>query len=618
MHDTFMVTMKLAYRSLALLLPISLLVSEATLAAPNDITRASVDSDEAQSSGDSSDPSISETGRYVAFSSAATSLVASDGNGKSDIFVRDRTAGTTSRVSVATAGTEASGGDSTEPAIGADGRYVVFVSAATNLVASDGNGKKDIFLRDTNLNTTTIISRDTNSGDSDNDSSSPSVSEDGRFVVFASTATDLVASDTNGVSDIFLYDSQAAGNKISRISLDTTADNANGASSAPVISSDGAYIAYESLASDIVASDTLGKKDIFLYNRVAGTTVRISLNADDTQGNADSSSAAISSDGRYIAFDSEATNLVVSDSNSASDIFRYDRQTDTIIRVSLNSSGLQVTGNSFAPAISQDGSVVAFLSDATSLISGDTNNTAADGVFDVFVYDTSDGSITRENITLEEIQRSGTCGNPAIDDDGSVVAFDCEAENLVPTDSNDSTDVFVTDTACPTDSDSDATVDCSDGCPTDATKTAAGVCGCGTAETDTDSDGTLDCDDECDSDASKSEEGSCGCGVADTDSNGNGAADCLDPTASTVPSKPTVVVLRPGGRRNLRVLFPSEFEGVTYKVTLKRNGKVVARRNTTAASLTFRNLSSGRYRVRYKVELGDVESLASQPVTVNL
>jgi len=350
-------------------------------------TRVSVDSEGDEAIGGSSgNPSISSDGRYIAFTSSATNLVASDTNGQRDIFLHDTQNNTTTRVSVVSGGAEAIDGDSNNPSISSDGRYIAFTSSATNLVASDTNGQSDIFLHDTQLGTTTRVSVDSVGAEGDFYSSgTPSISSDGRYIAFTSSATNLVAGDANGQSDIFLHDTQ--NNTTTRVSVDSAGLEAGGISDSPSISSDGRYIAFASHATNLVASDTNGQSDIFLHDTQNNTTTRVSIvsivsgGAQATGGQ--SYGPSISSDGRYIAFTSSATNLVAGDANGQSDIFLHDTQNNTTTRVSVDSAGLEAGGISDSPSISSDGRYIAFTSEAANLVSNDMN-----GVLDVFLHDT--------------------------------------------------------------------------------------------------------------------------------------------------------------------------------------------------------------------------------------
>ncbi|MFN5855906.1 MAG: DUF4347 domain-containing protein, partial [Pseudanabaenaceae cyanobacterium] len=289
--------------------------------------------------------------------------------------------GDTQRVSVATGGIQATGGSGINPSISSDGRYVAFSSNATNLVTGDTNAVPDIFVHDRQTNTTQLVSVATNGTQANNASSTPSISSDGRYVVFASDTTNLVAGDTNGLLDIFVYDRQT--NTTQRVSVDSSGNQANNYSYTSSISSDGRYVAFESYADNLVAGDTNNTGDIFVYDRQTNTTQRVSVDSSGTQAGSSSYNPSISSDGRYVAFASDATNLVEGDTNGLTDIFVYDRQTNTTQRVSVDSSGNQAIANfggSYTPSISSDGRYVAFASDATNLVEGDTN-----GLRDIFV-----------------------------------------------------------------------------------------------------------------------------------------------------------------------------------------------------------------------------------------
>jgi Tol biopolymer transport system component len=225
----------------------------------------------------SSDPSITPDGRYVAFSSLASDLVAEDRNGDPDVFVRDLVLGTTTLVSVALGG-GAANGISWVPSISADGRYVAFQSAATNLVPGDRNHTADIFVRDLVAATTTRVSVDTDGGDPDDISSSATISSDGRYVSFASLATDLVAGDGNRKEDVFVRDMVAG--TTTRVSVDTGGGDANDSSSDPSVSTSGRFVAFSSFASDLVLGDQNFIPDVFVRDLMAGTTVRVSVDVD--------------------------------------------------------------------------------------------------------------------------------------------------------------------------------------------------------------------------------------------------------------------------------------------------------------------------------------------------
>ncbi|MFO8008039.1 MAG: hypothetical protein R6V05_09915, partial [Candidatus Brocadiia bacterium] len=199
----------------------------------------------------------------------------------------------------------------------------------------------------------------------------PDVSDDGRYVTFSSYSAGLVSGDANGVSDVFVYDRQT--DTIERVSLASDGSEGNGASAYSAISDDGRFVAFWSEATNLVTGDTNGHADIFVYDRQSDTIERVSVASDGTQADAASQKAAISGTGRYVTFQSEATNLVAGDTNGVRDIFVHDLENDTTERVSLTSGGGEGSGNSSEPSISDDGRYVSFHSTAGDLVSGDTN-----------------------------------------------------------------------------------------------------------------------------------------------------------------------------------------------------------------------------------------------------
>lgn len=407
-----------------------------TILAPVTSTdRASVGTSGNQPNGSCEYATISTDGRYVAFASPADNLVAGDTNGNRDVFLRDRQAGTTARISVDSAGTQADD-VADRPAISGDGRYVAFESRAGNLVAGDTNTNYDIFVRDRQAGTTTCVSVDNAGAVGNLASTLASISTDGRYVAFVSFANNLVPGDTNGFFDIFVHDRQTGGT--TRVSVDNAGTQANDASSIPALSGDGRYVAFSSLATNLVAGDTNGFRDIFVHDRQTGTTTRVSVDNAGTQADADCDTPTISGDGRYVAFQSAATTLVAGDGNGLSDIFVHDRQTGTTTRVSVDNAGTQSNGPSFAASISADGRYVTFMSDASNLVAGDVN-----GVRDIFVHDRTTGEVVRASVDTAGTPSNGLSAMPEISRDGRFVAFESDAANLVPGDTNANRDVFV-------------------------------------------------------------------------------------------------------------------------------------------------------------------------------
>jgi Tol biopolymer transport system component len=443
---------------------------------------------------------ISADGRFLAFDSHASNLVTGDTNERNDVFVRDRTSGTTTRVSVRTGG-EQSNEASYLRAISADGRFVVFSSYASNLVAGDTagcNGERltcsDVFVRDRMSGKTTRASMGSGGKQANGDSGEAAISADGRFVVFSSYASNLVAGDTNTCvqkylvgaapkarrypcADVFVRD-RATG-RIERVSVGSRDTQANGDSGQRglAISGDGRFVAFGSEASNLVASDTNKEcfspivrapysndrvryncGDVFVRDRMSGKTTRASVGSGGNQANGASYEPSISADGRFVAFSSEASNLVAGDTNSCPgmicpDVFIHDRATGKTERVSVSSDGKQVSGPSSEPSISADGRYVAFASYAASLVADDTNTCATVAqreefaCRDVFVRDRATGKTERVSVSSAGEQANGYNDNPTISADGHFVTFSSAASKLVHGDTNNLRDVFARDRA---------------------------------------------------------------------------------------------------------------------------------------------------------------------------
>lgn len=370
------------------------------------IERVSVDSNAAQGNGLSGFATLSADGRYVVFFSDASNLVVGDTNGVRDIFVHDRLSGTTERVNVATGGAQANQ-VSSYGAISADGRVVAFASSASNLVAGDTNATGDVFLRDLGAGTTVRVSVGPGGVEANNYSGSPAISADGHLVAFLSVASNLVPGDTNSGSDVFVRDLQSATTE--RVSVTSGGSQVYAGGAYPSISADGTYVTFISAAPDLVAGDTNGVLDVFLRNRVAGTTERVSVATGGAEGNDTSGFAAISADGRYVVFQSNATNLVPGDTNGSYDVFRRDWVSGVTERVSVDSVGDEgnSASGSYGISISSGGRIVAFDSFASNLVSSDTNTFS-----DAFVRDL-DGTSA---ITLCDPGAGGViacpCANP--------------------------------------------------------------------------------------------------------------------------------------------------------------------------------------------------------------
>jgi Tol biopolymer transport system component len=342
------------------------------------------------------------------------------------------------RVSVDSSGAQGDQFVDDVPVISADGSLVAFASYATNMVAGDSNSAEDVFVHDRGTGVTELVSVDSNGIQGNKGSSWPALSTDGRFVAFSSVADGLVAGDTNGVQDVFVHDRTTGITE--RISVDSSGLQGDDASYSPTISGDGQIVAFESLASNLVPNDNNPFPEIFLHDRSTGITTRLSVNSSGAQPNGRSDWPAISRDGQVVAFYSEASNLVAGDTNGAYDTFVYDRKTARLERVSVSSSGAQANSASCNAALSSDGSLVAFNSAATNLIPGGTKQR-----WNVYLHDRTLGSTQLVSVNAAGVEPDGESVFPSITDDGSVVGFSSEGDDLVAGDTNGVGDVFVRD-----------------------------------------------------------------------------------------------------------------------------------------------------------------------------
>ena len=267
-------------------------------------------------------PAISTDGRMVAFLSAATNLVSNDQNLSIDVFVRDMVTGRTTLVSTAADGSQATLGAISRPALSADGRHVAFDTAAANLTANDGNNRDDVFVKDTLTGAIRRASEGANGesmGGTLEGFLRPAISADGRYVVFSTAAANLVAGDTNGVADVFRKDLQTGA--ILRVSTDAAGTQGNAESRDADISADGRYVTFTSLASNFVPGDRALSADIFRRDMQTGALLLLSRTPDGETGFGQSTSATISANGMAVAFASTAPDLVTPDNNAWQDVF---------------------------------------------------------------------------------------------------------------------------------------------------------------------------------------------------------------------------------------------------------------------------------------------------------
>jgi Tol biopolymer transport system component len=418
------------------------IIQEAEACGPNHVDVAL---DGTQADDGSGELTISGDGRFVAFGSGASNLVPGDTNGEEDVFVHDRQTGVTERVSVASDGTQADGGSGGEPSISGDGRFVAFDSGASNLVPGDTNGEGDVFVHDRQTGVTERISVSSDGAQGDGGSGEPSISGDGRFVAFVSGATNLVPGDTNEQGDVFVHDRQTGVTK--RISVASDGAQGDGGSGEPSISVDGRFVAFSSQATNLVSGDTNGwfeeygyvLLDVFVHDRQTGMTERVSVASDGTQGDEESMGPSISGEGRFVAFLSWASNLAPGDSTSGGDVFVHDRQTGVTERISMYKSADNVFSFVGNPSISSDGRFVTFNSYSPNLVPGDTN-----GQPDIFVHDRHTGVTRLLSLASDGTQANDWSYNASISADGRFVAFGSRASNLVLADANGTGGLFVT------------------------------------------------------------------------------------------------------------------------------------------------------------------------------
>ncbi len=388
------------------------------------IERVSVDSSGVQGNYHSSSGSLSADGRYVTFSSGASNLIAGDTNGTYDIFVRDMQAGTNIRVNVNSSGGQSSG-DVGAPVISSDGRYVMFVSSASDLVAGD-TGYNDAFVHDTQAGTTRRVSVSSSGEQANGDTWGPAaISADGRYAAFRSDATNLVSGSSG--PNVFIHDLQTGS---------TTQAAVTGLGDSFTywgldLSSDGRYVTFDSPADNIVSGDTNWVSDIFVADRQAGTTTRVSVDTSGSYNHPDCYYTAINADGRYVAFYME------DGVTTRSNLFVHDGDSGITTLVTPNSSGLSIPGSN--PDFSSDGRYIVFDSDADDLVAGDTN-----GKWDIFVHDQQTGTTALVSMSASGAEGTNNSTGPQISPDGQYIVFSSSASNLVPGDTNNRADMYRT------------------------------------------------------------------------------------------------------------------------------------------------------------------------------
>ncbi len=410
-------------------------LSLGSLAQAQQTSILSVSSTGVQGNHASNRPDIAANGGAVCFESNSTTFITGDTNFVQDVFVRDLSTGVVERVSVGPLGVQGNG-ESKRSVISGDGRYVAFIALASNFGGLDFNGTYDIFVRDRTLGTTTLVSQGLTGMAGNGLSTRPAISDDGNSIAYRSLASDLVTGDTNFIDDIFVYD-QTTGTT-ERVSVDSFGVQGNATSDRPTISADGSKVAFWSDATNLVPGDVNFQRDIFLRDRTLGTTSLVSISTAGVQGNGPSSRPSISADGRFVAFTSDASNLVAGDTNLVGDVFVRDLVNGTTELISKSTAGALGNGLSSVPSISADGRYVAYRSLASNLVPNDINNTR-----DVFLYDRLTGTTTILSVDSNAVLGNGASTRPSIQGDGSQTVFQSFASDLVAVDTNLSEDVFL-------------------------------------------------------------------------------------------------------------------------------------------------------------------------------
>ena len=386
-------------------------------------SRVSVASNGTQANGDSYGTDISAEGRYITFVSEASNLVSNDTNGQADVFLHDRQTGQTSRVSVASDGMQANG-FSGRARISADGRYIAFSSNAPNLVSNDNNYRLDVFVHDQQTGQTSRVSVASDGTEGDNSSMTTAISADGRYIAFISDATNLVSGD-DVVFDVFVHDRQTGQTSLVSVASDGT--KGNQPSYSADISADGRYVAFDSLATNLVNDDTNNRDDVFVHDQQTGQTSRVSVAPDGTEFNDSSYFPSISADGRYVEF-------------TTHHVWVHDRQTGQTSQVSVAWNDVGSFSQLLNSSISTNGRFVTIRANDDNPLLGDTND-----YYDIFIFDRQTGQTNLISMAWDGRQSNGDSHGSSLTGDGRYVAFSSRASNLVLGDTNGYQDVFVRD-----------------------------------------------------------------------------------------------------------------------------------------------------------------------------
>lgn len=386
-------------------------------------------------------PEISADGVFITFQSGASNLVEDDTNEGPDCFLYNRTTDETTRISVSSSGAQAIDGG-LEPVISLDNRYITYYSFANELVPGDKNGAADIFLYHIPSEVTSRVTQTPEGGDPNGGSRYPVLDYFGEHIAYESSATNLVAGDLNGARDVFVLD-RGTGVTM-RVSTSASGVEGNGDSTDAFISPDGRYVAFESLADNLVVGDSNGVCDVFVKDIQTGAIYLASVSSTGEQGNDGSQNGSISDQGLRVAFSSNASNLVAADANGYEDLFVYDVTTGLTERVNVSTEDVQGHIGAYEVILSPDGGFAVFFSAASNHVLGDTNSQ-----LDIFVRDIDAGTTERVSVGSLGEQGFGECLYPAISDGGRFITFDSASDNLILGDENMERDIFVIDRYSP-------------------------------------------------------------------------------------------------------------------------------------------------------------------------
>jgi Tol biopolymer transport system component len=415
-----------------------------------------------EANANSAHPAVAGDGSYIAFESDATNLVDSDTNGQKDVFVENQTSQTFKRISINANGDQVDG-PSYSPSVSDDGRLIAFQSDATNLVPGDTNRASDVFVydqADRSIRRVSVTDTGAEIGPCPPQpqacsssllaaGSVPAISGNGKYITFVSQQGPVVAGGpSSSARQVYVYD-RLTQRTVDWVSVGLSGQVASGRT--PAISADGGYVAFSSVATNLVNGDTNGVSDVFLRDRTAHTTRRVSVSSGGAQGNGASANPAISDDGRYVAFDSTASNLVVTDLTGApdtdtdgvSDVFRYDQIGAVTYRVSKKAaSSPEPNGGSYLPQIAGDGQHVAFESDASN---NTQYTTDGNGARDIFTWDASPLAVKPHSVRFETNVPTGNgpSSGASITNDGAFVSYKSDASDLSPAGDTHTTDVLV-------------------------------------------------------------------------------------------------------------------------------------------------------------------------------